>query len=955
MPITTDPPTTLEFGRFKVVPQRRELLADGHSVELGGRLFDLLLALLNARGTVVGKNELIRGVWAGRVVEENSLTVGIAALRKALGADRDLIRTVSGRGYQFVGDIRECVPVAAPVTLTNLPAPMSALIGREAALSEVCRLVLEHRLLTLTGVGGIGKTRLAVEAARSLLPNFADGVWIADLAPLSDPELVSVNVAHALGLNASDMATERLATVLRAQQILVVLDNCEHVIDVAARTASELIRAGPNVYVLCTSREPLRVDDEWVYNVQPLDVPAEDAIADEDVLAASAVKLFIARACAAHPLFRLDPSMTARLVSVCRRLDGMPLAIELAAARAGALGLQEVAARLDQRFRLLTGGRRTALPRHQTLRATFDWSYELLPESERLTLCRLGVFAGEFTLEAASHIPMDRDDDNSATQVLEDVASLVNKSLLSMSSTGAVARYRMLETTRAYALEKLVERGELQRYARRHAQYYLAAFKFAAAEWRIRSLAEWLSDYTPLMGDGRVALDWAFSVDGDPALGAELTIALSPLWIELALMEEWWINRVTHALRTVTTGPQPNRRLEMQLNAVLTAALQNLRGNEAQGEAALNSALVIAEELDDRAYQLATLYGLWLRRVSACEFPAAHPFAQKFLRVAATVDDPSAMCLGEFMMAYVLSLMGEQTEARRRLDSIMDRELSSLPRLVGHSERYEPHRAWRGMVLWLQGHANQAMRIVAQCVDAAIKTGHMRTSYQMIGLLAWQVAMLVGDPVEAQRYVELLHTINERMKKQIWHDNWTRALDAALLIKRGEVALGTRALRALLNEIGKGSVKLFSAMLTLILAEGLGGTGDVAAALTVIDEALTESDVTEVRLYMPEQLRVKGELILLAKAPNASVEAESCYAQSLELARRHGALSWELRAATSLARLRQQQGRDSEATNIILPVFDRFTEGFETADLLRASTLIRALRRGGVADGAKFA
>ena len=933
----------MEFGRFKVVPHRRELLADGQPVELGGRLFDLLLALINARGTIVGKNDLIRGVWAGRVVEENSLTVGIATLRKALGPNRDLIRTVSGRGYQFVGEIRECAPDAVPVVLTNLPAPMSALIGREAALSEVGCLVLKHRLLTLTGVGGIGKTRLAVEAARTLLENFANGVWIADLAPLNDPELVPVSVALALGLNATDTTAERLATILGAQQILVVLDNCEHVIDLAARTASNLMRAGQNVYVLCTSREPLRVDDEWVYNVQPLDVPEEDAVTDEEILATSAVKLFITRACAANPLFRLDPSMTARLVSICRRLDGMPLAIELAAARAGALGMQEVAARLDERFRLLTGGRRNALPRHQTLRATFDWSYELLPEGERLALCRLGVFAGEFVLEAARHILTDPDDDNSATQVLEDVASLVNKSLLTMSSTGAVTLYRMLETTRAYALDRLVERGELQRYARRHAQYYLAALKLAEAEWRIRSVVGWLSDYTPLMGDGRVALDWAFSADGDPTLGAELTIALSPLWIELALMEEWWINRVTHALRIVVTDPRPNKRLEMQLNAVLAAALQNLKGNEAQGEAALNSALVIAEELDDRAYLLATLYGLWLRRVTACEFPVAHPFAQKFLSVAATVNDPSAMYLGEFMTAYVLSLMGAQTEARRRLDSIMNRKLSRLPCLIGHSERYEPHRAWRAMVLWLQGHANQAMRIAAQCVDAGVETGHMRTAYQIIGLLAWQVAVLAGDLVEAQRYIELLHTINERMKKQTWYDHWTRALDAALLIKRGESARGSRTLSALLSEIGKGNVKLFGAMLTLILAEGLSSAGDVAAALSVIDDALTESDITEVRLFMPEQLRLKGELILLAKVPNANAEAESCYARSLELARCHGALAWELRAATSLARLRWQQGRDAEATEIIVPVFDRFTEGFETVDLVKARELIRTL------------
>src|SRR5882757_6555437 len=299
------------------------------------------------------------------------------------------------------------------------------------------------------------------------------------------------------------MRPEAIATSIGSKHILLVLDNCEHVIKVAARMAEELVRAGPKVFVLCTSREPLRVEGEWVYHVQPLDVPAEVVLTLEEVLRTGAAKLFLMRACAAQPGFQTDPSVAASLGAICRRLDGMPLAIEFAAARAAVLGVKEVALRLDNRFRLLTGGCRTALPRHQTLRATLDWSYELLAEPDRQALCQLAVFAGDFTLEAASAILSDTE--VAASDVIERVACLIEKSLLSARTSGAVAHYRMLDTTRAYALERLAERGELERFARRHAQYHLAVLNRATEEWRTRSLAEWSSDYCPVINDARVA------------------------------------------------------------------------------------------------------------------------------------------------------------------------------------------------------------------------------------------------------------------------------------------------------------------------------------------------------------------------------------------------------------------------------------------------------------------
>ncbi|HEX4614807.1 MAG TPA: winged helix-turn-helix domain-containing protein, partial [Stellaceae bacterium] len=382
-------------------------------MELGGRAFDLLVALVEANGDVVSKGELMTRVWPGRIVEDSNLHAQIKALRKAL-SDRDLIRTVVGRGYQFTGEVRtrradhgeQAEPGTAshvfgpPRAPTNLPAPTSDLIGRGVEITEVIGLVTDHRFVTLTGPGGIGKTRLALEVACHLLPRFADGVWIAELAPLSDPRLVPVTVAAALGLElvSGAVSPERVAAVVGSKHIILVLDNCEHVIDAAARMVEALLHADPAARVIATSREPLRAESERLYRVPPLAVPAEDMQTLEELLRHGAVALFVARAQAVAPHFALDWQAATAIAAICRRLDGIPLALELAAARASTLGVQALASRLNDCFSLLTEGRRTALRRHQTLHATLDWSYELLPESERAVLRRLSIFAGGFTL-----------------------------------------------------------------------------------------------------------------------------------------------------------------------------------------------------------------------------------------------------------------------------------------------------------------------------------------------------------------------------------------------------------------------------------------------------------------------------------------------------------------------------------------------------------------------------
>src|SRR5271165_4404236 len=455
MDTASEAPGGIAFGRFLLLPHRRELLADGRPVKLGGRAFDVLMALIEAHGAVVSKNALMARVWPDRIVEENNLQWQISALRAAFGADRNLIRTVSGRGYQFTAktdaaygspeadagtpigaaqpDAREArrdweIPGQLPPT--NLAELISELIGRDDVLDEILSLASAHRLVTLTGAGGIGKTRLALAAARRLLPQFADGVWLAEFSPIADPGLVPVTVAASIGLDlgGGDVSAQRVPQALAGRQMLLVLDTCEHVIGAAAALSEAVLRTGGTLHLLATSREPLRAEGEWVYPVPPLAVPAEDAEDADDLLRYGGVRLFVERLRATEPHFVPDRRSAAMIAAICRRLDGIPLAIELAAARAALLGVEEVAAHLDDRFQILTGGRRTALPRHQTLRATLDWSYELLSEPERVILRRLAVFAGVFRLEAASAVAASPD--LAASQVIDGLFSLIAKSLV---------------------------------------------------------------------------------------------------------------------------------------------------------------------------------------------------------------------------------------------------------------------------------------------------------------------------------------------------------------------------------------------------------------------------------------------------------------------------------------------------------------------------------------------
>src|ERR1700682_590741 len=567
-----------ELGEWEVDLARRDLRARGVPVPIGGRAFEIIEVLVQSAGELVTKNDLSARIWPGAIVEDNTLQVPISAIRQALGSDRGILKTASGRGYRLLGawtsrestssvDSMDLEPMRSPAEpfQTNLPAAASELVGRTNAVQHLRGLLSAYRVVTLTGPGGIGKTRLALEVARGLFPSFQGDVRLVELVSLSDPGLVPTAVTGVLGLKlgGDEISAESVARAIGAQRLLLVLDNCEHVIDAAAKLAETIVRMCPRTTILATSREILKIEGEYVYRVPPLDVPSQHEEPD-DILGRSAVQLFIATTRALHSDFSPNGENLPAIAAICRRLDGIPLAIDLAAGRVATLGLQQVALDLDDRLGMLIGGRRTALPRHRTLRATLDWSYELLPDSERCLLRHMAIFTAGFTLEAA--IAVMSDNVAVASTVVEGIANLVAKSLLTLDGSVPSGRWRLLETIRAYALEKLFECGEAEQAARRHAEFFRDLF--ASCDPKLQPSIEDLARHGREIDNVRAAVDWSFSPSGDSLIGIVLTAAYAPVWLHLSLVVECR-ERIERALDRLDPDVSQSAPLRMRLHTAL--------------------------------------------------------------------------------------------------------------------------------------------------------------------------------------------------------------------------------------------------------------------------------------------------------------------------------------------------------------------------------------------------
>jgi predicted ATPase/DNA-binding winged helix-turn-helix (wHTH) protein len=743
----------ISFGPFRLVPTQRLLLEDGNPVRVGSRALDILTALVERPGELVGKHELMARVWRGTVVEEGNLKFQVGALRRALGdgrGGRRYIATSAGQGYRFVAPVSVAqAPAAAPLPAAptrqnhNLPQQLTRLIGRAGTVSTLAARLPRQRLITMVGPGGIGKTTVALAVVETLIPAYEHGVWLIDLAPLSDPRLVSSALAAVLGLEIrSDSPLPGLIVLLWDKQMLLVLDNCEHVIDEAAALTAGILRGAPGVHILATSREPLRAEGEHVYRLSRLEIPSGSAgLTAAKALGFPAVQLFVERAAASLDEFELSDADAPIVADICRKLDGIPLAIEFAAARVGAFGVRGLATRLDERLRLLTSGLRAAAPRHQTMGATLDWSYQLLTEAEQRVLRSLAIFAGGFTLQGAAAVAADAT--HAESEIIDQVAELVAKSLVAADVGGAEPRLRLLETTRAYALSQVAESGEVDAIGRRHAEYYRGVLEAEADDKT--SADDWPAAYAPDIDNIRAAITWAFAPKGDASIGVALAAVSAPVWLEMSLLTEChsWMGKAIASLDAAGRGT----RHEMALQTAFAVSIMYTKGMTGEANAALIRAVELATSLRDPDYQLRALTGLCTFRIRFADFREALAFARRCDAAAQGLTDPTAIPTADWMLGVSLYFLGDLASARVHFQHALDAQAPAPQRayIVRFGVDQRVHSlSILAHIQWLQGFPDQAVRTGKRGIDQAHTLQH---PVSMCMALTWGGSTIALGPV----------------------------------------------------------------------------------------------------------------------------------------------------------------------------------------------------------------
>ena len=929
----------IQFGPFRLDATRRRLELDGARVRVGDRALDILIALAASPGELVSHNDLIDQVWPGTVADGGTLRFHITALRKALG-DRAIIRNVQGRGYCLTSPVEEETPRAtsAPTASSSsgraggLPPELGRMVRRAEAVEEITTLLETMSFVTLVGPGGIGKTTAAIATAHALKSGFDDARFL-DLASLQDGAQAASTLASMFGLmTTGDDPTATLISYLSERRVLLVLDGCEPVVEAAAILAEAIHRAAPHVRILATSREPLRAAGEHVLRLAALETPpmGQDQ-AWADIEGYPAVQLFVERALAGGATLRRDDAEAGDIAEICRRLDGLALAIEIAAGQVTALGLAGVRELLAQNFNLLWPGRRTAMPRQQTLHATLSWSYDLLSEAERIVLRRLAVFMGGFTLPMVCDIAAG--DDLADAVVLEALASLVAKSLVSVEAA-PVATYRLLDTTRVYALDQLRAAGELNCTAARHAELMHGRLAKARDEGSAFSLVDAYANLRDQVGNVRAALQWSFSPDGDPALGVRLAATASPLFVSASLVAECrhWTEMALERLDETTRGSRD----ELDLQFSLIQALLLTVGNPDRVRGALARGLALAEQLDDACQRLRFLGAehIYLSRI--CEFRSALETARRMEALARTLTVPAALSIAEALFSISQHRAGDLLEARRLCESALARfPLSQRINLslFGYDHRARAVMAY-ARTLWLLGHPERAVSVARRTLAHVEQLNHPGTS---TFALTWMIPVFLwnGDWEASKTLIDQLLALT-REYPVVNYSEVGQCLRGEYLVRTGDAVAGVALIESGLEALSDQRTQATGQICAL--ADGLRRIGDHDRARHVIERAIGEINDNGHLVFLSDMTRVRGEILADAGGPwEAAVEVLQAAAA---IARGQGARGLELKAALSLAEQYRLRGEAARARALVAPLIEGFTEGFETHDLRTARAFL---------------
>ena len=819
----------------------------------------------------------------------------------------------------------------------NLPVQATRVVGRSDVIEQLRCEVERHRLVSIVGPGGIGKTTVAIAVADHATQAFRDGVWLVDFAPLHDPTLVPHAIAGATGLAVhSANVMPALHRFLRERRMLLVLDNCEHMVAAIGDCVRALLGNAPGLHVMTTSRAALHVEGEREHRLAGLAVPpASSGLSAEVALGYPAIELFVERATDRLDTFVFDDTVAPTVADICRNLDGIALAIELAAMRVDVFGVKDLRRQLSDRLRLLSGSR-TGLERHRTLAATLDWSYGLLPEDEARLLRAVSVFTGAFRQDGAATVG------DIAPHVAErTLAGLVSKSLLSVETDAGGTSWRLLETTRAYGLERLASDGEDEPVRHRHALHVCEVLERAASEWGQQLSRDWGAAHGAHLGDLRAALAWAATGPAPRALLIRLTAAGTLLWNHFSLTDESRVH-LTRAIAMLRDAGSEGTAVEMNLQFALAGAILYTRGVTPDARRAIGRALQLSEALGDTDFRLRCL-----RLVGTLELFFGHHDTgirtlESFLSIA-TAEDPSALAEGETHLGAGETFVGRLESARLRMERLhanRSRDFNDT-----RFARFQYSNSVNTLVVlchaqWLTGRPDAAARTAETILAYGREAAH---ELSLSIAVAWNslVYLWLGLEDECSRHTTMLDELVERHGIVTWRPIATFCRGAVAAIRRPGHPEAIADLTHAVEEFRAIGHMARLPWYIAVLAEALGRGGRLEEAEATAREAVALATTQNENWCVPEILRIQA---FVASARGRPGEAEALLRQSIERSREIDALSWQLKAAHDLALLWQAQSRSAEAARLLKSVHDRFGEGFDTRDLRAATRLLAELQ-----------
>jgi predicted ATPase/DNA-binding winged helix-turn-helix (wHTH) protein len=933
------------FGPFEVDVERRLLTRDAQPIPLGSRAMDILIEFLARPGRLIATRELLSCAWPRTVAVEANLRSQIALLRRVLGdgqEGRRFIQNVPGRGYRFVWPLeRQSTGLLRESRATldyESSLAVTRILGRDDILADILARLPHRRLLTLLGPGGIGKTTVARAIATAFGPTRADGVRWVDLSGLTREDSAAEAIAVALGLvNFTSDHSPAVISWLKDKRLLLVLDSCDRVVGDVAALAEMILNETTHVHILVTSRESLRAAGEQVVRLPPLSSPLEaEGLPTEQAMAYSAIQLFVERAASVLGGFILRDVDVPHVARICARLDGIALAIELAAGHLVAIEIGNLAELLEEKFRLLPIGRRTALARHRTMNAVLEWSFDILSPSERELLLGLAIFEGEAGLAALRAVILDSA--LSTQDMTEAISRLVDKSLVATRITAVGLTYYLLDTTRVFALERLREAGRLQEFARRHAVFVLDTLRRIETESHWVGAADFFEVRRRELGNMRAALNWIYETDADESLRLALSAVASRILLDLSLVEQCR-RRATQALLSMVQHGTQDLALEMRLRKVLALASYYTPGPVPETVEMLERAFAISESLNDVEYRAIALWGLWSVSIFRNEPERALSFAQQFRATRTDLTDDARDLLVERMTGIALHFLGDQAGARdclERVSARFDPVVHSWNNLGSHVDHGLMARVYLARVLWLQGDPARGLRMCEDSVEALRARGHAIARCHGLFEVAIPLDYMSGNFEAANANLSLLKDLAAEHGLSIFRAGaaWT-ALAFSAIQEKTDLGACRAAARALHDCRYDAQYPWLSG----IMAEEALRRGDVADGLEWISPCLAQDSGASSGWWSAELQRVRGELVAAGAAPEHREVALAILQQAVDTARRQGAVALELRATISRVHVDRGYRPHADLKCDLDVVLAKFREGSETVDLVAARRL----------------